>query len=228
MDSRSPSSRPATESGRTLLGNPKRAIIRLSMPMIVALAIQTLYNVVDAFWVSGAGPNCVNRRGCMSLDIGHRLTKLGVSPTGWIYHPAATEEENAASRTRQTQKEVYPMKALFSYFDLFRDERRRTQAKANEPCRTPSSWWIAVHFAALVVGIFAKYFLDAYDAGTVFHVSLPLVIAACISAIVVFPLVYRNAYAAEHPGFVQLCLTFTAGIGFQTLFTAAVKAATRG
>ena len=38
--------------GLWLLGDPKKAIIRLSIPMIVAMAVQTVYNVVDGFFVS--------------------------------------------------------------------------------------------------------------------------------------------------------------------------------
>lgn len=40
---------------KTLLGDPKKAIIKLAIPMIIAMFIQTLYNFVDALWVSGFG-----------------------------------------------------------------------------------------------------------------------------------------------------------------------------
>ena len=42
-----------TEGVKTLLGNPKRAIIKLSIPMIIAMSVQTFYNVADAIWVGG-------------------------------------------------------------------------------------------------------------------------------------------------------------------------------
>jgi len=38
----------ATKGVQTLLGNPKKAIIKLSIPMIVAMSAHTLYNFVDA------------------------------------------------------------------------------------------------------------------------------------------------------------------------------------
>ena len=44
-----------TEGVKTLLGDPKKAVIKLSIPMIVAMSVQTVYNVVDAIWVSGVG-----------------------------------------------------------------------------------------------------------------------------------------------------------------------------
>lgn len=38
---------------QTLLGEPKKAILRLSIPMIIAMAAQSIYNLADAIWVSG-------------------------------------------------------------------------------------------------------------------------------------------------------------------------------
>ena len=48
-----------TSGIKTLLGDPKKAIIKLSVPMIFAMLIQTLYNVIDAIWVSGLGSNAL-------------------------------------------------------------------------------------------------------------------------------------------------------------------------
>ncbi|MGE4274508.1 MAG: MATE family efflux transporter [Candidatus Methanomethylophilaceae archaeon] len=39
----------------TLLGDPKNAIVKLSIPMIIAMSFQTAYNLVDAIWVAGLG-----------------------------------------------------------------------------------------------------------------------------------------------------------------------------
>ena len=44
-----------TEGIKTLMGDPKRALFKLAWPMIVALSVQTIYNLVDAIWVSGLG-----------------------------------------------------------------------------------------------------------------------------------------------------------------------------
>ena len=44
-----------TEGVRTLLGEPKNAIVKLSIPMILAMLIQATYNLVDAIWVAGIG-----------------------------------------------------------------------------------------------------------------------------------------------------------------------------
>ena len=46
-----------TKGVKTLLGEPKKAIIKLAIPMIIAMSVQTIYNFVDALWVSGLGSN---------------------------------------------------------------------------------------------------------------------------------------------------------------------------
>ncbi|MFO8050899.1 MAG: MATE family efflux transporter [Thermoplasmatota archaeon] len=44
-----------TKGVDTLLGNPKKAIFKLSIPMVIAMSVQTIYNLADAIWVSGLG-----------------------------------------------------------------------------------------------------------------------------------------------------------------------------
>ncbi|MFN3691581.1 MAG: MATE family efflux transporter [Fervidobacterium sp.] len=39
-----------------LLGDYKKAIIKLSIPNMISMFVQTLYNLVDAIWVAGLGP----------------------------------------------------------------------------------------------------------------------------------------------------------------------------
>ncbi len=48
-----------TEGVKTLLGDPKKAIIKLAWPMIIAMSANTIYNVVDAIWVSGLGRDSI-------------------------------------------------------------------------------------------------------------------------------------------------------------------------
>jgi len=44
-----------TKGVQTLLGDPKKAVIKLAIPMIIAMSAHTIYNLVDAVWVSGFG-----------------------------------------------------------------------------------------------------------------------------------------------------------------------------
>ena len=48
-----------TEGVKTLLGDPKKAILKLALPMIVAMSVHTIYNIVDAIWVSGLGADAL-------------------------------------------------------------------------------------------------------------------------------------------------------------------------
>jgi len=52
-----------TKGIKTLLGDPKKAIIRLSVPMVVAMSAHTIYNLADAIWVSGKGPESLSAVG---------------------------------------------------------------------------------------------------------------------------------------------------------------------
>ena len=40
-----------------LLGDPKKALWNTSIPLIISLFISSLYNLIDAIWVSGLGAN---------------------------------------------------------------------------------------------------------------------------------------------------------------------------
>ena len=48
-----------TKGVETLLGDPKKGIIKLALPMIAAMSMQTIYNLVDAVWVSGLGADAL-------------------------------------------------------------------------------------------------------------------------------------------------------------------------
>ena len=48
-------SQKTTTGMKALLGDPKKAIIKLAFPMMLGMSVQTLYNLVDTFWVSGLG-----------------------------------------------------------------------------------------------------------------------------------------------------------------------------
>ena len=42
-----------------MLGNPKRALLKMSVPLIVSLLISSFYNLIDAAWVSGLGADAL-------------------------------------------------------------------------------------------------------------------------------------------------------------------------
>ncbi|USS39879.1 MATE family efflux transporter [Thermococcus aggregans] len=48
-----------TKGVQILRGDPKKAILKLSIPMMVGMFVQTIYNLADGIWVSGLGPNAL-------------------------------------------------------------------------------------------------------------------------------------------------------------------------
>ena len=48
-----------TEGVSTILGDPKKAILKLSGPMIVAMLLTSLYNIIDGIWVAGLGQDAL-------------------------------------------------------------------------------------------------------------------------------------------------------------------------
>ncbi|MCK4651682.1 MAG: MATE family efflux transporter [Methanosarcinales archaeon] len=58
-----PSPGKGTAGVKTLFGDPRKAIIKLAIPMMVAMSVQTIYNIVDAFWVAGLGADALAAMG---------------------------------------------------------------------------------------------------------------------------------------------------------------------
>jgi len=48
-----------TEGVATILGDPKKAILKLSGPMIIAMLITSAYSLIDGIWVAGLGHNAL-------------------------------------------------------------------------------------------------------------------------------------------------------------------------
>ncbi len=48
-----------TRGVKTLLGDPKRAVFKLSGPMIIGMLVQSFYNIVDGIWVAGLGSDAL-------------------------------------------------------------------------------------------------------------------------------------------------------------------------
>ncbi len=53
----------ATEGVGILLGDPKKALVKLSIPIIVAMSVQTIYGLTNTFWVAGLGADALAAMG---------------------------------------------------------------------------------------------------------------------------------------------------------------------
>ena len=48
-----------TEGVKTLLGNPKKAVLAMAVPLIIAMIAQSANNLIDAVWVAGLGADAL-------------------------------------------------------------------------------------------------------------------------------------------------------------------------
>ncbi len=88
-----------TKGIKILMGDPKKAIIKLATPMIVAMSATTIYNLVDAIWVAGLGPDALAAVGfffpflmvIMSLAVG-----LGVGGAAAISRKIGSRDKEGA------------------------------------------------------------------------------------------------------------------------------------
>lgn len=59
FDARCLPRQPETAGVALIRGDPRKAIVRLSLPMIAAMLLQSSYNVVNAVWVAGLGSDAI-------------------------------------------------------------------------------------------------------------------------------------------------------------------------
>ena len=48
-----------TKDVEVMLGNPKKAILAMSIPIVVAMVVQNANNLIDSVWVAGLGPDAL-------------------------------------------------------------------------------------------------------------------------------------------------------------------------
>ena len=88
-----------TEGVKTLLGDPKKAIRVLAWPMILAMSVHTVYNLVDAIWVAGLGADALSAVGFafpfffMSMAL---ATGLGIGGSAAISRRIGSKDKEGA------------------------------------------------------------------------------------------------------------------------------------
>lgn len=90
-----------TPGVQTLVGHPQRAILRLSLPMMAAMFVQSLYNMVDAIWVSGLGSEALAAVGLFfpfMLGMLALATGLGVGGSSAVSRRIGAREKLSAER----------------------------------------------------------------------------------------------------------------------------------
>ncbi|MGI6472424.1 MAG: MATE family efflux transporter [Candidatus Methanomethylophilaceae archaeon] len=91
----------ATKGTELLLGNPKKAMIGMMVPVIVALTFQSLNSVINSVWVTGLGPDALAAVGIVFplfiiiLSVGNGIG-IGASQTVAMY--IGMEDKKGADR----------------------------------------------------------------------------------------------------------------------------------
>ncbi|MCU0286076.1 MAG: hypothetical protein MUF15_06720 [Acidobacteria bacterium] len=117
---------------------------------------------------------------------------------------------------------------IVNYFRLFDSKQvkeREAAVAANAPGTSHPTLWNIAHFFCLLLGIASYPFVIAFQNGKLasFTISIPLIFFSFIVAAAIFPAVFKKTFNTTDPGFIQLCVTFTSGIGYQSLFLSALN-----
>jgi hypothetical protein len=93
--------------------------------------------------------------------------------------------------------------------------------------RAQQSNHVFPQYIALVLGIIVQPFLDMFirDASIPSNLT-PLgfqLIFSVVIGVAIFPSVYRRSWDNSNPLFVQLCSIFSAGLGWQTLYSTGAR-----
>lgn len=90
----------------SILGDPKSALIKMSIPLIISLFITSLYSVIDAIWVSGLGADALAGVGFVSpifialMGIGNGLAAGASSALSkYVGEENKTKADNGAIHT---------------------------------------------------------------------------------------------------------------------------------
>lgn len=117
--------------------------------------------------------------------------------------------------------------SLIRYFDLASETRGEGASVVSEEGQKAAPW--IPQYIALVLGITLQPPFEHFRNSTphewgwgATQIWIPF---ALIVGIVIFPAIYKNAFDANKPIFVQLCAIFASGLGWQALLQTAVKAA---
>ena len=120
------------------------------------------------------------------------------------------------------------MNKLLNYFDLRINNQPAYEMKGKQPAVFKKQHW-APQYLALFAGIIVQPFLQQYlNTGRWDLKGFgSWVIAGIFIGIMALPAVYKNAFDNTKPIFVQFCVIFISGMGWQSLVTV-VKQATAG
>lgn len=117
------------------------------------------------------------------------------------------------------------MNRIIEYFDLA-SQYRPGGSHAVSGGKSKKLHWFP-QYIALLLGIVFQPLFQQYMSTGIWEFSEfgGHLLASAIIGVMAFPSVYKGSFDATKPIFVQLCVIFIAGTGWQTLVGSALKAA---
>ena len=91
-----------TQGVKHLLGDPKKAMLKLSIPMVIGMLAQALYNIVDGIWVAGLGADALAAVGLFFpffMIIMAVSTGIGIGGSSAISRRIGQRNKEAADNT---------------------------------------------------------------------------------------------------------------------------------
>jgi membrane protein YdbS with pleckstrin-like domain len=112
---------------------------------------------------------------------------------------------------------------LLRYLDL-QSEKRLLSLTAKDKNRKSVSLPVIPQYIVLVLGITLQPYLVAFQENHNWNLQglAGWLIFALITAVTIFPIVYKKTFDPNSSLFVQLCTIFSAGVGWQSLFAIVV------
>lgn len=107
------------------------------------------------------------------------------------------------------------MNKIIKYFDLASSYRHNNMHEVADEKKLH----VFPQYIALLLGIMAQPFFKSYiESGSwEINISLGWLIGSIIVSIMALPAIYKNSFDVTKPLFVQLCVIFTAGVGWQNI-----------
>lgn len=146
-----------TEGIKTLLGDPKKAIIKLSTPMIVAMTVQTLYTFVNRVWVSGLGADASASVGFAFpfLFMGTAIaTGLGIGGGSAISRKIGAKDKKGADNAAMHTFIVMFIVAILYSVPLFVFAENIFRAIGAEQTTTTAALYARIMYSTTIISFF--------------------------------------------------------------------------
>ena len=155
-----------------------------------------------------------------------RPRSTGRFSSPWMMRNSGSRVINASSSSIQ-ERPRQMINRIIRYFDLQASSRGDAKFQGRDAGSPRADLTVFPQYVALVLGILVQPYFEKYRATGSWAFSQSAAIGwlvfAAITGLVVFPSVYRRAFDAGQPKFVQFCDIFAGGMGWKALLDTAVK-----